>query len=93
MRQILDTLLKTSDVTSCLNTINALKTARGLALADIVTALAEELGRMKARPEMMVHWLAGLAEVEHRLAGGGGEMMQTGALVGVVRNGVELGER
>ena len=38
----------------------------------------------------MITWLEGLAEVEHRVAGGGSEMVQTGAVVGVVRNGVEL---
>jgi replication factor C subunit 3/5 len=38
----------------------------------------------------MITWLEGLAEVEYRLSGGGGEMVQTGAVVGVVRNGAEL---
>lgn len=38
----------------------------------------------------MITWLDGLAEVEYRLSGGGGEVVQTGAVVGVVRNGVEL---
>lgn len=37
-----------------------------------------------------VLWLEGLAEVEWRLAGGGGEVVQTGGLVGVVRGGVEV---
>lgn len=93
MQQIADTLLQTADVTSCLNTINSIKAARGLALADIVTALAETLGGLEVRPEVMVAWLSGLSEVEHRVAGGGGEVVQTGAVVGVVRNGVQLGER
>lgn len=90
IRRIVDTLLETPDVRTCLDTINTLKAARGLALADIVTALAEELGRLEVRPEVMVHWLAGLAEIEHRVAAGGGEAVQTGAVVGVVRSGVEL---
>ncbi|SPO03613.1 related to replication factor C chain Rfc3 [Cephalotrichum gorgonifer] len=90
IREIVDTLLNTTDVTSCLNTINTLKVAQGLALADIITALAEELGRLEVKPEVMIHWLSGLADIEHRVAGGGGEVVQTGALVGVVRNGVEL---
>lgn len=87
---ILDTLLKTTDVTSCLQTINSLKATQGLALADIITALAEELTKMDVPAEVMVTWLDGLAEVEYRLSGGGGEVVQTGAVVGVVRNGVEL---
>lgn len=84
------TLLKTSDVTSCLTTVNALKTTRGLALADIITALADRLSRLDVKPEVMVSWLAELAEIEHHVAGGGGEAVQTGAVVGVLRSGVEL---
>src|SRR4051794_27402199 len=42
VKKILNTLLSTSDVTSCLSTINTLKVAQGLALADIITALSEE---------------------------------------------------
>lgn len=86
----MSTLLKTSDVTSCLNTVNSLKVARGLALADIITALSEELAKLEVRPEVMISWLDGLADVEHRVAGGGSETVQTGAVVGVVRRGVEL---
>lgn len=90
IREITSTLLSTSDVASCLGTVNALKTARGLALADIVTALAEELAKLEVKAEVMISWLDGLAEVEHRLAAGGSESVQTGAVVGVVRGGVEL---
>lgn len=89
---ILDTLLSTSDVTSCLNTINTLKANKGLALADILTALGEELAKLEVPPQTRVTWLEGLAEVEYRLSGGGGEVVQTGGVVGVVRNGVELME-
>ncbi|KJZ80256.1 Replication factor C subunit 3 [Hirsutella minnesotensis 3608] len=90
IKEIMGTLLKTSDVTSCLNTINALKVTRGLALADIITALSEQLAKLEARPEVMISWLAGLADVEHRVASGASEAIQTGAVVGVVRSGVEL---
>lgn len=83
-------LLKTSDVTSCLSTINTLKATKGLALADIITSLSEELSKLDVKAEVMVTWLSGLAEVEYRLSGGGGEVVQTGAVVGVVRGGVEL---
>ncbi|TLS26092.1 hypothetical protein PpBr36_07841 [Pyricularia pennisetigena] len=90
IKEILDTLLATSDVVSCLGTINALKATRGLALADIITALSEELVKLEVKPEVMITWLDGLAEIEHRVAGGAGEAVQTGAVVGVVRRGVEL---
>lgn len=87
------TLLNTSDVTSCLSTINALKTTQGLALADIITALAEQLSRLEVSPEVMITWLDGLALIEHRVAGGASETVQTGAVVGVIRGGVELMSR
>jgi len=89
---IRDTLLSTPDVTSCLATINALKVNKGLALADILTSLGEELSQLDVPVQTRVTWLEGLAEVEHRLSGGGSENIQTGGLVGVVRNGCELME-
>lgn len=90
IREIMTTLLSTSDVTSCLNTINTLKANKGLALADILSALSEELQRLEVPAQTRITWLEGLAEVEWRLSGGGSEAVQTGGLVGVVRNGCEL---
>ncbi|KAK4237258.1 P-loop containing nucleoside triphosphate hydrolase protein [Achaetomium macrosporum] len=90
IKKILNTLLSTSDVTSCLSTINTLKVAQGLALADIITALSEELVKLEVKPQVMITWLDTLAEVEHRVASGTNEAIQTSALVGAIRNGVEL---
>ncbi|CRK13881.1 hypothetical protein BN1723_010152, partial [Verticillium longisporum] len=90
VQEILQALLSTADVTSCLSTINSLKVARGLALADIITSLSEEIYKLEVKPEVMISWLDGLADIEHRVAGGAGEAVQTGAVVGVVRSGVEL---
>ncbi|KAI9665253.1 MAG: hypothetical protein M1829_005791 [Trizodia sp. TS-e1964] len=89
---ILETLLNKSDVTSCLTTVNTLKANKGLALADVLTALAEELRNLEVPPQTKATWLEGLAEIEYRLSGGGGEIVQTGSVVGVVRSGVELME-
>ncbi|KAL8845715.1 MAG: hypothetical protein Q9221_009138 [Calogaya cf. arnoldii] len=89
---ITDTLLQNPDITSCLNTVNTLKSDKGLALADILTAVSESLAKLEVPPQTRVAWLDGLAEVEYRLSGGGGEVVQTGGLVGVVRNGVDLME-
>lgn len=80
-------------MTSCLTMINTLKTSKGLALADILTALSDELQKLEVPAQTRVSWLEGLAEVEWRLAGGGGEVVQTGGLVGVVRGGCELMEK
>lgn len=90
IRTIMTTLLSTPDITSCLNTINALKASRGLALADILTSLADQLQELEVSTATRVTWLEGLAEVEYRLSGGGSESVQTGGMVGVVRTGAEL---
>lgn len=87
---MLSTLLQNPDITSCLNTVNNLKIQKGLALADILTALGEELAKLEVPPQTRVTWLEGLADIEYRLSGGGGEVVQTGGLVGVIRTGVEL---
>ncbi|KAI9671173.1 MAG: hypothetical protein M1817_003680 [Caeruleum heppii] len=92
IQTILTTLLTTPSIPSCLNTINTLKTTHGLALADILTALAEELSGLEVPAHTRVAWLEGLSEVEWRLSGGGGEMVQTGGVVGVVRGGCEVME-
>lgn len=63
INKILDTILKTPDVTSCLTLINSIKATQGLALADIITALGEELTQRNVPPEVMITWLDGLAEV------------------------------
>ena len=73
--------------------MNQLKTSYGLALADIITALAEAMVKLEVPAETRVAWLSGLADIEHRLAGGASEKVQTGGVVGVVRGGVEYMDR
>ncbi|KAM5466020.1 Subunit of heteropentameric Replication factor C (RF-C) [Microsporum audouinii] len=90
IRTILETLLSTSDVTSCLNTVQTLKSNKGLALADIITALSTELQSLEVPPQVRVSWIEGLADVEWRLSGGGSEAIQTGGMIGVIRSGCEL---
>lgn len=90
IRTIRDTLLKNTDITACLQTVTQLKANKGLALADILTALSEEFRKLEVPLATKVTWFEGLAEIEYRLSGGGSEVIQTGALVGVVRNGAEL---
>lgn len=90
IRMIRDTILTTSDVTSCLQTINELKINKGLALADVISNLAEQLNDLDVPVQTRVTWLEGLSEIEYRLSGGGSETIQTGGVVGVIRNGAEL---
>ncbi|EAW14933.1 replication factor C subunit 3 [Aspergillus clavatus NRRL 1] len=92
IQEIMTTLLSTSDVTSCLNTLTTIKANKGLALADILSALAEQLQELEVPAQTRITWLEGLADIEYRLAAGGSETMQTGGTVGVVRNGCELME-
>ncbi|KAK5125533.1 hypothetical protein LTR85_000644 [Meristemomyces frigidus] len=87
---ITQTLLTTSNIGSCLSTINTLKRTKGLALADILTSLGEQLVEVDVPAQTRVAWLEGLADIEYRLSGGGSETLQTGGLVGVVRNGVGM---
>lgn len=90
IRKIMTTLLSTPDVTSCLTTVNAVKQSRGLALADILQELADQLNKLEVSTATRVKWLEGLAEIEYRLAGGGSESVQTGGMIGVIRSGVDL---
>ena len=90
IRLIMATLLSTADLTSCLNSINAIKQSRGMALADILTGLSEELNNLDVSTQTRVSWLEGLAEIEYRLASGGSENIQTGGMIGCVRTGVDL---
>ncbi|KAL8869896.1 MAG: hypothetical protein Q9198_007770, partial [Flavoplaca austrocitrina] len=71
---ITDTLLQNPNITSCLNTVNMLKSDKGLALADILTAVSESLAKLEVPPQTRVAWLDGMAEIEYRLSGGGGEV-------------------
>jgi len=90
---ITQTLLTTSDVGSCLSTINTLKRTKGLALADILTSMADQLAEVDVPAHTRVAWLEGLADIEYRLSGGGSERLQTGGLIGVVRGGVAIMEK
>ncbi|KAF2261173.1 P-loop containing nucleoside triphosphate hydrolase protein [Lojkania enalia] len=90
IRFIVNMLLENSDMTQSLRTINNIKALKGLALADILTAVSEELVNSDVPSQTMVTWMSGLADIEYRLSGGGSEAIQTGAAISVVRTGVEL---
>lgn len=85
----MNTLLK-QDVTTSLRTIHDIKTNKGLALADILASLSEELCSLDVPKQTRAVWLEGLAEIEWRVGSGGSEGVQTGGMAGVVRNGVSV---
>ncbi|CAZ84714.1 unnamed protein product [Tuber melanosporum] len=86
---ILKTLLS-SDITTSLRTIIDIKTKKGLALADLLSSLSDELERLEVPKQTRILWMEGLAEVEWRVGSGGSEGIQTGALAGAVRKGVAV---
>lgn len=80
---ILDMLLNHDFHTSCKNIIE-LCASNGYALTDIVTELAPRLTNMEGLDPMpLSSLLDGLSQVEHRLANGTDEKLQTASLVGV----------
>jgi replication factor C subunit 3/5 len=85
----METLLK-SDITTSLRTIHDIKTKKGLALADILAALSEELCRLEVPKQTRIVWMEGLAEIEWRVGSGGSEGVQTGGMAGIVRKGVAV---
>ncbi|KAK6340955.1 hypothetical protein TWF696_009268 [Orbilia brochopaga] len=89
IQAIMNTLL-TEDMTTALLTVTRIKTLKGLALTDILQAVAEELCRLEVSPQVRVQWLAGLAEIEGRVAAGGNESVQTAGFAGVVKTGADM---
>ncbi|EPS43813.1 hypothetical protein H072_2197 [Dactylellina haptotyla CBS 200.50] len=89
IQAIMNTLL-TEDMTTALLTVTRIKTLKGLALTDILQAVAEELCRLEVSPRVRIQWLAGLAEIEGRVAAGGNESIQTAGFAGVVKIGAEM---
>ncbi|KAF3094666.1 hypothetical protein TWF102_007460 [Orbilia oligospora] len=89
IQAIMNTLL-TEDITTALITVNKIKTLKGLALTDILQVVAEELCRLEVKPHVRVQWLAGMAEIEGRVAAGGNESIQTAGFAGVVKAGAEM---
>ncbi|KAI5780284.1 P-loop containing nucleoside triphosphate hydrolase protein [Peziza echinospora] len=92
IKAILRSLLG-EDISTAIHTMENVRREKGLALVDVIGEISSELGKLEVGPEVRVKWLEGLAEVEWRLGSGGGERVQAGAVVGVVRGGVELMEK
>ncbi|ODQ63522.1 putative replication factor C (RF-C) subunit [Nadsonia fulvescens var. elongata DSM 6958] len=76
--------------TTAVKTVQNIKQTKGLALADILQGLVEDFDSMELSRATRVTLLEGLAEVEWRLSGGGNELIQTSAVVGVVKSAMEF---
>lgn len=85
----MDALL-TGDFSSALSTIKKVKTARGIALADLVGAIFDSFMDIQVSKACRIYILEGLAAIESHLASGCSEPIQLSAFVGVFKVGLEL---
>ncbi|KAG2338608.1 P-loop containing nucleoside triphosphate hydrolase protein [Suillus weaverae] len=78
------------EFTTSYQMISAMKTERGLALQDLISGTYEYVETIDFKPQARVYLLDFLATTEHRLSTGGSEKMQLSALLGALKNAVEL---
>ncbi|KAK9452164.1 P-loop containing nucleoside triphosphate hydrolase protein [Limtongia smithiae] len=89
IRLILDSMM-TAEWGSALRTVRSFKQSNGLALVDILHGIFEELETLDFKPLARSQLIAGLAEIEYRLASGGSESLQTSAMIGIVKTSIDV---
>lgn len=89
VRRLMTTIIE-DDWTTAVRTVAKIKADRGLALADILEALATEFEGYELKPEARIALLEGLSEIEYRLSGGGNEAIQTSGAIGVVKRALDI---
>jgi replication factor C subunit 3/5 len=82
LRQILEWLLNSS-FDDALNDIQAMKTAKGIALQDILHDLISYVSGLDLPNHVRIYLFEKLSDLEYRLASGTNERMQLAGLVGV----------
>lgn len=87
VQRILTSMLKESWSTAY-DVITTLKRDKGLALADILQCLTDEVITLELDQTVRGKILSGMAEIEWRLSSGGTEKIQTSALIGVINEAV-----
>ncbi|CCF48278.1 hypothetical protein NDA11_002094 [Ustilago hordei] len=80
------------EFTTAYTTISGLKTAKGIALADMISGVYDLLATIKLPAKSKIYLLDHLAHTEHRLSTGGSEKIQLTALLGAVKVAVELSQ-
>ncbi|KAJ8104289.1 P-loop containing nucleoside triphosphate hydrolase protein [Lipomyces tetrasporus] len=88
IRMIMDTMMS-EEWGTALRTIRKIKQTNGIALADILQGLFEEIERIQVKPITRAEWIMGLAEIEYRLSSGGSENLQTSGMIGVIKSGLD----
>ncbi|KAL9932099.1 hypothetical protein V8E36_009160 [Tilletia maclaganii] len=84
VRSMVHSMMK-DEFTTAYNNVSAMKVAKGMALADLITGVFDELDTVDFSPEGRIFLLDHLAQTEHRLSTGGSEKIQLTALVGAVQ--------
>jgi len=69
------------DFSSAYTNINNLKTLKGLSLQDIVSEVHTFIHKLELPPQVRIHLLIKLAELEERLMAGSSEKIQLGSLL------------
>lgn len=89
IKSILDIILK-DDWTTALKSVSQIKQEKGLALADILTAVTAELNGLSLNSGAKKALLEGLSEIEWRLSAGGNERIQTSGMIGAIKSAMKL---
>lgn len=78
------------ELTASLRTIAKMKNEKGLALQDILGGVFEELEEMDLKSNVRIFLYDKLATIEHRLSMGGTEKIQLSAMVGAIKQSIDL---
>lgn len=78
------------DLTTSLQIIAKMKNEKGLALQDILGGVFEELEDMDLKNNVRIFLYDKLAGIEHRLSMGGTEKIQLSAMVGAIKQSIDL---
>lgn len=78
------------ELTTSLRVIAKMKNEKGLALQDILGGVFEELEDMDLKPHVRIFLYDKLAAIEHRLSMGGTEKIQLSAMVGAIKQSIDL---
>ncbi|GAA5923994.1 replication factor C subunit 3 [Sporobolomyces koalae] len=70
--------------------VSSLKAEKGLALQDIIQGIYDFAATVEFGKITRIYFLDQLAQVEHRLSTGGSEKLQLTALLGAMKNAIEL---
>lgn len=86
---VLDSILK-DDWTTSYATLNKFKVTKGLALIDLISGFVDILQRYELKPKTRTEIFKGLADIEYGISKGGSDKIQSSAIIGVIKQALEL---